>query len=191
MNSDVKPNLLKPRWSKVFSDLWDDRTRTGLVVASIAVGVFAIGMIISAYVILGSDINRSYAALNPPNIIIWTDPFDNDLIRAVEKMPGVKEVVGRRILDIRARRGDENWKNLPLIGLADFTNDINHLVPIEGTQYPGDNEIIVSQNFLSSTGFHAGDSIEIELPDGIKHFVKVVGLVTDQTTSRPELEPNQ
>ena len=53
MNTDVKPNLLKPRWSKVFSDLWDDKTRTGLVVASIAVGVFAIGMIISAYVILG------------------------------------------------------------------------------------------------------------------------------------------
>ncbi len=189
MNGDLKPNLLKPRWSKVFSDLWDDRTRTGLVVASIAVGVFAIGMIISAYVILGTDINHSYAALNPPNIIIWTDPFDNNLIHAIEKMPGVKEVVGRRIVNIRARRGSENWKNLPLIGLADFTNDINHLVPIEGTQYPGDNEIIVSQNFLSSTGFHAGDSIEIELPDGIKHFVKVVGLVTDQTTSRPDSSP--
>ena len=68
MSSDVKPNLLKPRWRKVFSDLWDDKTRTGLVVASIAVGAFAIGMIISAYAILGRDINRSYSAVNPPNI---------------------------------------------------------------------------------------------------------------------------
>ena len=50
MNAEVKPNVLKPRWSKVFTDLWEDKTRTGLVVASIAVGVFAIGMIINAYV---------------------------------------------------------------------------------------------------------------------------------------------
>ncbi len=54
MNNEVKPNFLKPRWSKVFTDLWEDKTRTGLVVASIAVGVFAIGMIINAYVILGT-----------------------------------------------------------------------------------------------------------------------------------------
>ncbi len=76
MNGEIKPNLLKPRWSKVFTDLWADKTRTGLVVASIAVGVFAIGMIISAYVILGQDINRSYAAVDPPNIVILTDPFE-------------------------------------------------------------------------------------------------------------------
>ena len=105
MNTDVKPNLLKPRWSKVFSDLWDDKTRTGLVVASIAVGVFAIGMIISAFVILSEDINRSYAAVNPPNIEVWTDPFDEDLVRVIEKVPGVEDVEGRRIIDIRARRG--------------------------------------------------------------------------------------
>ncbi len=47
MSSEVKPNFLKPRWSKVFTDLWDDKTRTGLVVASIAAGVFAVGMAVS------------------------------------------------------------------------------------------------------------------------------------------------
>ncbi|MEI7846530.1 MAG: hypothetical protein WCK35_12070, partial [Chloroflexota bacterium] len=78
MNSAIKPNVLKPRWRKVFTDLWDDKTRTGLVVASIAAGVFALGMIISAYVFLGSDINPSYTAVNPPNIEIWTAPFGQD-----------------------------------------------------------------------------------------------------------------
>ena len=41
----VKPDLFRPRWSKVLSDLWDSKFRTILVVASIAVGVFAIGVI--------------------------------------------------------------------------------------------------------------------------------------------------
>ena len=66
MSTDnVKPNKMKPRWSKVVSDLWGDKTRTALVVASIAVGVFAIGMIITAFAILNEDINASYAASNP------------------------------------------------------------------------------------------------------------------------------
>lgn len=52
MNGEVKANFLKPRWSKVFSDVWGDKTRTALVVTSIAAGVFVIGMLISAYVIL-------------------------------------------------------------------------------------------------------------------------------------------
>ena len=186
MNTNVKPNLLKPRWSKVLTDLWDDKTRTGLVVASIAVGVFAIGMIITAFVILGADINHSYESVNPPNIEIQTDPFDKDLVRVIEKIPGVEEVEGRRIIQIRARRGDENWQNLTLVGISDFAGNINHLVPIEGTQFAGENEGIVSQNMMHITGFQIGDNIEIELPDGSYHDLTVVGLVTDQTTSKPD-----
>jgi putative ABC transport system permease protein len=183
---NVKPNLLKPRWSKVFTDLWDDKTRTGLVVASIAVGVFAIGMIISAYVILGADINRSYAAVNPPNIEIFTEPFDQDLVHSTKKIPGVKDVEGRRVIQIRARRGDENWINLTLIGIKDFTDKINLLDPIEGTQYAAKDEVVISQNMMFITGYHPGNTIEIELPDGSKHLLKVVGLVTDQTMSNPD-----
>ena len=185
MNTEVKPNLLKPRWSKVFTDLWDDRTRTGLVVASIAVGVFAIGMIIATFVILGADINYSYAAVNPPNIEIWTDPVDKDFVQALEKLPGVKAVEGRRMIGARARRGDENWQNLTLIGVPDFNGNINLLKPIEGTQFPGKGEVIISQNLMHKTGFKPGDTLEIELPDGSNHLLKVAGLVTDQTTSKP------
>ncbi len=184
MNGELKPNLLKPRWRKVFTDLWNDKTRTSLVVASIAVGVFAIGVIISAYVILGQDINRSYAAVDPPNIVILTDPFSKDLVQTILSVPGVNEAEGRRLVDTRARRGTENWQNLTLVGLTNFTGRINRLIPIAGTQYPGEDEVILSQNLMSSTGFQTGDSIEIEIPDGSIHRLKVVGLVTDQTTSK-------
>jgi len=109
MNTDVKPNLLKPRWSKVFTDLWDDKTRTWLVIASIAVGVFAIGMIITTFVILGEDVNRSYASVNPPNIEVWTDPFDKDFVHFIEKIPGVENVEGRRIMPIRVKSGNQEW----------------------------------------------------------------------------------
>ena len=35
------------RWKKVYRDLWNNRSRTVLVILSIAVGVFALGMIVS------------------------------------------------------------------------------------------------------------------------------------------------
>ena len=35
----MKPNPIRPRWRKVIADLWASKTRTLLVVASIAVGV--------------------------------------------------------------------------------------------------------------------------------------------------------
>jgi len=186
MSTDVKPNLLKPRWSKVFTDLWDDKTRTGLVVASIAVGVFAIGMIITTFVILKADINHSWASVNPPNIEILTDPFDKDFIRSVEKIPGVDDVEGRRTIQIRARTGDEIWQGMALIGISDFNSKINLLSPIDGTQFPAEHEAIVSQDIAHITGFRVGDDIEIELPDGSTHQLIVVGLITDQTTAKPD-----
>jgi len=40
---------MQPRWRKTLSDLWDNKVRTALVVISIAVGVFSVGMIAGAY----------------------------------------------------------------------------------------------------------------------------------------------
>lgn len=185
MNSEIKPNILKPRWSKVFSDLWDDKTRTALVVASIAVGVFAVGMIITAFVVLSEDINSSYAAANPVNIEFWTDPFSEDLVRVIKKVPGVEDIEGRHMNPIRARRGDEIWQGLSLVGIKDFKNmAINQLGTIEGTQFPGRDEVIISQDAMNDTGFQVGDEIEVELPDGSTHYLAVAGLVSDQTSAR-------
>jgi putative ABC transport system permease protein len=186
MNAEIKTNLLKPRWRKVFTDLWQDKTRTGLVVASIAVGVFAIGMVISTYVVISQDINLNYAAINPPNIIIRTDPFDKTLVDSIKGIPGVKDAVGRRLIQFRAKRGTEDWQSLTLIGLHDYTGNINLLSPIEGTRYPGDEEVLITKSLLNDTGYKVGDNIEIELPDGLKHNLKVVGLVTDQTAAKPD-----
>ena len=57
--------MLKPRWRKVLGDLWSNKTRTLLVVLSIAVGVFAVGMIGGSSVLLSHDLQAANAATNP------------------------------------------------------------------------------------------------------------------------------
>jgi putative ABC transport system permease protein len=187
VNNETRPNLLKPRWSKVFSDLWVDKTRTGLVAASIAVGVFAIGMIITAYMILKDDINASYAATNPANIEIWTDPFDENLLHVIGEVPGVGHVESRYITRVRARKQSENWQSLNLISVDDFDSTIiNQVEVIEGTKVPDRKEVIVSQDLLNNTGFQVGDEIEVFLPNGTYQKLLVVGLIVDQTTAKPD-----
>lgn len=190
MNTEIKSDFLKPRWSKVFTDLWDDKTRTGLVVASIAAGVFAVGMIISAYMIMREDIDRSYAAVNPPNIEVQTDPFDQDLVSSIKNVPGAKEVEGRFIIGIRARRGAEDWMNMTLVGLDDLNGNINLRTPVEGLGLAEKDEAVISQDVMHISGLHAGDRIEIELPDGSNHILTIAGLVADQTTSKPDPAAN-
>ena len=181
MKTNTQPDLLKPRWRKVFSDLWDSKLRTILVVALIAAGVFAIGMIVTAYAILAQDIHLSYASVNPPNIEVWMDPFEKDFVSIIERVPGVEEVEGRRIFSIRTSLDGVEWQNQVLIAVEDFESmHIRLLEAIKGTKYPGENEVIVSQNFVNTTGYQVGDQIYMELPDGSIHLLTLVGLVTDQ-----------
>ena len=191
LTGPTKPNAFKPRWSKVISDLRGSRSRTLMVVASIAVGVFAIGMIVSAYVIISEEINTSYASVHPVNIDIWTDPFHEDFVRIIERVPGVTDAEGRRFISIRARKYDEVWQGLNLIAVPDFDDiNINQLAAIEGTSIPGRREIIVSDSFMSSTGYQVGDEILIELPDGSSHTLPLVGMVNDQATGRGDPSSN-
>lgn len=184
MEETVKPDALKPRWSKVFSDLWDDKTRTALVVASIAVGVFAVGMIITAYFVLSEDINTNYAAANPVNVEIAAAPFYEDLVRVIEKVPGVENVEGRRRVPIRARKNDGVWQSLTMVAITNFDRlSINQLKTMDGTQVPGRGEMVVSQDVVNDTGFEVGDEIEVEFPDGAMHQLVVAGLVFDQTSA--------
>ena len=64
---------IKPRWRKIVPDIWYNRTRTVLVVFSIAVGVFTIGMIAGTRVVLSRATNESWLATNPPSALLFTE----------------------------------------------------------------------------------------------------------------------
>lgn len=175
---------LQPRWKKVLADLWENKLRTLLVVASIAVGVFAVGTIITTYVVLSTDVGLTFAARNPANIDIHTSPFSDNVVRSIERQTEVQDAEGRRIIAVRTRINGGTWKNIKLVGIEDFYQmNINLLKAIEGKSIPGRQELVISHDFLNSTGFQVGDRVEIELPNGDTRLLPLVGLVSDQTTN--------
>jgi putative ABC transport system permease protein len=58
--------LARPRWRKVIADLWTNRTRSVLVILSIAVGLFAIGLIDTLRVVIPSAMAQGYRSTNQP-----------------------------------------------------------------------------------------------------------------------------
>ncbi len=174
-------NFIRPSWQKVMADLKGDRTRSLLVIASIAVGVFAVGAIVSTYVILSEDIGISYASAQPANIEILTDPFDNELVKAVEKIPGVVNAEGRQMLSMRVGQDGNSWKPLDIVAVDDpGAAEMNLLTTVTGTKYPEDRELVVREDMMNSTGLQPGDTALLQMADGTVRTLPVVGTVGDQ-----------
>ena len=62
--------MMRPRWHKALADLWSNKMRSLLVIVSIAIGLFAVGLISTTHAWLGLAMRDGYAAQNPANIII-------------------------------------------------------------------------------------------------------------------------
>ncbi|MCP5100934.1 MAG: ABC transporter permease, partial [Chloroflexi bacterium] len=173
--------LLSPRSRKVLADLWANRTRTLLVVASIAVGVFAVGAIMTTYAIFSEDMERSYVLAQPANIELITDYFDDSFVNSVESMPGVIMAEGRHMVSVRVSQDGVSWKALDIMANEDYLeSEINLLTPVDGTITPNNRELIVREDPMNSTNLHPGDEVYVQLADGTIRNMPVVGVVGDQ-----------
>ena len=174
--------ILRPRWRKVLSDLWGNRTRSLLVVASIAVGLFAVGIIAASYDILSEDMRTGYAAQNPANIRILSAAFDQELVDQIKGLEGVKEAEGIRTARLRLRTAQDGWITLQVKAFADFDDTVINQVRLEqGIWPPQSQEIVIERYKLDTTYAVVGDTVEIESLVGSSRNLKVVGVVYDQT----------
>jgi putative ABC transport system permease protein len=171
---------MAPRWSKVIRDLFANRTRTLLVVLSIAVGVAAFGAILAGLTIIRSELQASYLAINPASAIITTTRFDDDLAANVRRVPGVADAQGRRAVAARAQVGPAEWIDLQLFVLPDDgVTTINIVRPASGLWPPPDRALLIERASLPKTGVAMGDLLRVELPDGSLRSLPVAGLTHD------------
>lgn len=175
---------MKPRWRKIFLDLFENKGRTLLVVLSIAVGVFSIGVIAGAYVIISNDMSASYAANQPANLEFRAEDFGDDILSTVRNTREVQAAEGRRVFNMRVRTThNEQWTTLDIIGVEDFAeNEVNLLTLLQGVNQPQKNEVLLEVDALDELNVTVGEQLVFELPDGSLKTLPVVGIVLDPTT---------
>ncbi len=184
--------MLSPRWRKVVRDLWGNKLRTLLVVLSIAVGVFAVGMIAGAQESTMTAMNASWNATNPAHITLYTDLFDEDLLWTVRHMPGVADAGGKRTFAVRfknpaqlagqttAGADPEKWRNLGLNTYPDFAAiPVGKVFPQSGAWPPPDRQVLIERASLAWMGVQVGDTILAEAPNGRQRELRIAGVVHD------------
>jgi len=174
--------LLRPRWYKVLADLWGNKVRSALVIASIAVGLFAVGIITTLDATLRRDMRLGYAAVNPANIQMMIPNFGDRLIEGLRGVKGVAEVEGVRSFNLRARNQDGEWVTITMNAIPNPREmKINRLKVLEGVWPPLKRQIVIDRSKLDEIQAGLGEEIELELPSGTRRNLKLVGVVQDQT----------
>ncbi len=181
----AKYSPLPPRWRKVIQDLWSNKTRTALVVLSIAVGIFAVGSVAGSRVILEQDLTAQYLPSNDRSAQINASNIDDDFIKSIRDMPEVADAQGRFATVFRMKIG-ERRTNLLLYGIPDF-NDIriNSITFDSGDHEPPWRQVLLDRGSLELFGVHEGDSLSIELPDGTMRNLGIAGVVHDINAPPP------
>jgi len=143
--------MIRPSWRKILSDMTGNPTRTMIVVFSIAIGIFAVGFVASSYILLSRCLTGNWQSINPANVQISCDAFEEDMVETVRKIPGVADAEGRQSTWLRVRQTaatlinhEEPWQRFELIVIPDFNNmrvnkvtfltDHHQLVPNEETK---------------------------------------------------------
>ncbi|MEJ2150407.1 MAG: ABC transporter permease [Chloroflexota bacterium] len=169
------------QWSKVIADIWRYKARTILVILSIAVGVFAVGMTINAGQIIQRDLNTPYRASNPASLTMHLSPFDDPLASAVEGTREVRVAEPRREESAELDRGDGEWMEIGLAALPDFERvRVNRFTLESGQAVPGLRQFLLERMSADLLGLGVGDTITIRLPDdGRTYDLEVAGIVHD------------
>lgn len=181
---------LSPRWRKVSRDLVIHWFRTLLVVISIAVGIFAIAVVMGGRGILLREFDSSYALSAAPTVTFYTGPFDEHLTRRVAAMSEVRAAEGRRQVGVRYMRGRDpggttaGWNSLRIVAIRDFAHQsVQRIVPEDVASWPPrPGEIVLERSVKQVESFKIGDMVTVETGGGTRLELRVAGFAHDINT---------
>ena len=170
-------------WKKALRDLWWEKTRTLLVILSIAIGLFTFGVIIGARNLVTDELPIRYTAVHPASATIHVAPaapFDDAMVASVAHVPDVGAADGRFAAAVRYRDAAGEWRDLKLYALDDYENgEVDVVQPWRGAWPPPDRAILLERNSLSQTGLAPGDELWLETAGGETRRLLLAGLTHD------------
>ena len=180
--------MLGTRWYKVISDLWSHRTRTLIVAMAVAVGVYAVGTVLAAQVLMLREFHRDRDSTLIASAILNTYPFDHQFAERVAGMPGIAAAEGRETLSARVVTGPQSWRNLDIVSVTDFENMQVDRYPLVAGRWPtARDEVMMEWMGLDYIGAKIGDRITIELPDNTRKELTVTGTMHNPQRPSPSV----
>jgi putative ABC transport system permease protein len=188
------------RWRKVLRDFAAYPVRTAAVVASIAIGVIAIGTPAGANALLAGGFAEAAAVGRPAASTISTATgFDAELVDAIRQMDGVEDVEARQVVSAwlvtaggaatgaATDRGDglqAGTTDLQLVALQDATDQrVDLVLPQAGRFPPGRGEIVFERSAGRLVNVAEGQRVVIRTAAGKEDALGVAGLAYEPGAS--------
>jgi putative ABC transport system permease protein len=165
---------------KILADLWVNKARSLLVVLSIVVGIFAVGMIASSFGIVKKDMAADYQAANPHTAVIYTSDFYSSLLPSLREIPGVEAIEARYNLWVKITGADGKDYEINLNSIGPLSAiQVDQLQFQAGASNLEDGEIYLERQGAAGLGINPGDQVDLTLNDGTIRTLTVVGTVHD------------
>ncbi len=172
--------MFSTRWRKALRDLWGNKTRTILVVLSIAIGIIGVGSILTSYSILTREMNRNYMDTNPASAVLYVEGIDDDLVQSIQARPEITEAEARRTVVARYQMGINQWIGINLFVIEDFDDlRVNTFTPERGAWIPAVDEILIERSALQLIKQDIGDVAVIKTSGGTPQSLTITGIVHD------------
>lgn len=173
-------------WHKIWSDIWNNKGRTAQVVLIIAMGAFAIGMIITASEVVSARLGQIWQASSPAMINLWTDPgIDDEQVTALKSIQGVKDVEGYLSTSIEYRLDPADpWTPGGLIARADYQDQTFVKLELLSGHWPTRKNVAVEKGADSYFNIRQGQQVYFRINDK-EYTVQVGGLVYNSFLQPP------
>jgi putative ABC transport system permease protein len=175
---------MSSRWKKVLADFWGNKSRTFLIIITIAVGVLAVGFNTNLGLYMAESMDGDYLSASPSEATVYAGPLDDDMVKIAREVPGVDAVEGRSSVSAKVLRTDDKQVTIQMTAVEDPAHTtLNQLKPALGeSSIPplGEKQILVDAS-AQSLGYKPGDKITVELGDGKQRELILAGYMHDVT----------
>ncbi len=188
--------MINTRWRKVLRDLWINKTRSVLIVATIAIGIFAVGTVQQLQTVILGEMRQLYEQSAAAQATLFTAGVDDDMIDTIAKMSEISGAEGRSSVSLQVQLDDGQWQTFNAVSVKDFEDiQVNKITPVYSiddhpeaqaklTQWPEKDQIIIERGSVGSSDLlpsavAVGDSIKLQSPTGKDREVDISGFVYD------------
>jgi putative ABC transport system permease protein len=172
--------MIPATWKKIFADLWVNKARAILASLSIAVGVFAVGVMVTSMVIVKRDMEADYQSVNPHTARIYCQDFGDELLNELRGLPEVESVDASYNIWVKIASTSDKLYPINLNSISSLDDVVvDRVVLEEGSPILADGEIYLERQGAEGMGLVAGDPVTLTLNDGQTTTLNLAGTVHD------------
>mgnify|MGYP001427812927 FL=1 len=166
-------------WNKLWHDLWERKSRTILVIMSVAAGIFCVGAIFGMNDQLYNQMDISHSSTYPSHINMFTfQEVDQNIADQLSKIDGILSVDITNQIGLRYKLNTEdNWQPGMVATRPDYDDQTYDQITLVTGDWPTKNTLGIERTSSAHYGIEIGDKIEIELADGTGRSFPINGMI--------------